>query len=89
MAEQHIKTYLLDNSRRVTVKQVAKKVGISESAARNRLIKSRNPDRIYAPATSNGGGKKKKVQYKRVNKRPIDDPMFVLAMKAIGSKSDA
>ena len=86
MAEQHIKTYLLDNSRRVTVKQVAEKVGISESAARNRLIKSRNPDRIYAPATSNGGGKKKKVQYKRVNLRPIEDPMFRLALKAIGGK---
>ena len=86
MAEQHIKTYLLDNSRRVTVKQVAEKVGISESAARNRLIKSRNPDRIYAPATSNGGGKKKKAQYKRVNLRPIEDPMFRLALKAIGGK---
>jgi len=89
MAEQHIKTYLLDNSRRVTVKQVALKVGISESAARNRLIKSKNPDRIFAPATSNGGCAGKKVQYKRVNRRPIDDPMFVLAMKAIGGKSDA
>ena len=80
MAEQHIKTYLLDNSRRVTVKQVAKKVGISESAARNRLIKSRNPDRIYAPAASNGGCLKKKHQYKQVNKRPMDDPLFVLAL---------
>jgi len=89
MAEQHIKTYLLDNSRRVTVKQVAEKVGISESAARNRLIKHKNPDRVFAPATSNGGCPKKKVQYKRVNKRPIDDPMFVLALKAIGGKSDA
>jgi len=87
MAEQHIKTYLLDNSRRVTVKQVAEKVGISESAARNRLIKSRNPDKIYAPASSNGGCPKKKVQYKQVNKRPIEDPMFVLALKAIGGKS--
>ena len=86
MAEQHIKTYLLDNSRRVTVKQVAERVGISESAARNRLIKSRNPDRIYAPQSSNGGGKKKKVQYKRVNLRPIEDPMFRLALKAIGGK---
>ena len=86
MAEQHIKTYLLDNSRRVTVKQVAEKVGISESAARNRLIKSKNPDRIYAPAASNGGCLKKKHQYKQVNRRPIEDPMFVLALKAIGGK---
>ena len=86
MAEQHIKTYLLDNSRRVTVKQVAEKAGISESAARNRLMKSRNPDKVYAPASSNGGCPKKKHQYKRVNNRPIDDPMFRLALKAIGGK---
>jgi len=86
MAELHIKTYLLDNSRRVTVKQVAKKVGISESAARNRLIKSSNPDVVFAPYASNGGGRKKKVQYKQVNIRPIDDPMFILALKAIGGK---
>ena len=68
------------------VKQVAEKVGISESAARNRLIKSKNPDVIFAPQSSNGGGKKKKVQYKRVNKRPIEDPMFRLALKSIGGK---
>ena len=86
MAEQHIKTYLLDNSRRVTVKQVAERVNISESAARNRLIKSRNPDVIFAPQSSNGGGKKKKVQYKRVNPRPIEDKYFRLALKAIGGK---
>ena len=86
MAEQHIKTYLLDNSRRVNVKQVAKKVGISESAARNRLLKSSNPDVVFAPYASNGGGRKKKVQYKQVNIRPIDDPMFILALKAIGGK---
>ena len=86
MAKQHIKTYLLDNSRRVTVKQVAERVGISESAARNRLIKSKNPDRIYAPATSNGGCHKKKHEYKQVNPRPIEDPMFVLALKVIGGK---
>ena len=86
MAEQHIKTYLLDNSRRVTVKQVSEKVGISESAARNRLLKSKNPDVIFAPQSSNGGGRKKKVQYKQVNIRPIDDPMFRLALKAIGGK---
>ena len=84
MAEQHIKTYLLDNSRRVTVKQVAEKVGISESAARNRLIKSKNPDRIFAPAASNGGCLKKKHQYKQVNPRPIEDPMYRLALKSIG-----
>ena len=88
MAIQHIKSYLLDNSRRVTVKQVAKKVGISESAARNRLLKSSNPDVIFAPASSNGGRPKKEVQYKRVNPRPIDDPMFRLALRAIGYKSE-
>jgi hypothetical protein len=90
MAEIHTKTYLLDNSRRVTVKSVAEKVGISPSAARNRLNKSRNPDDIYAPYSSNGGRKKKKD--KSIDKKlPFQDPMFILAFggekaynKAIG-----
>ena len=86
MAEQHTKTYLLDNGKRVNVKQVAEKVGISESAARNRLAKSSDPDIVYRPYSSNGGGKKKKVQYKRVNPRPIEDKYFRLALKAIGGK---
>ena len=90
MAEIHTKTYLLDNDRRVTVKQVSEKVGISPSAARNRLNKSRNPDDIYAPYSSNGGYTKKKTEAKKAaKKRPYKDPMFILAMKAIGSKSDA
>jgi len=42
-----------------------------------------HPDRIFAPATSNGGCPKKEIQYKQVNVRPIDDPMFVLALKTI------
>jgi predicted ArsR family transcriptional regulator len=83
MAKIHTKTYLLDNDRRVTVKQVSDKVGISPSAARNRLDKHTDPDKIYAPYSSNGGLKKKKA--KTIEKiRPYKDPMFILAMKAIG-----
>ena len=83
MAKIHIKTYLLDNDRRVTVKQVSDKVGISPSAARNRLDKHTDPDKIYAPYSSNGGLKKKKA--KTIEKiRPYKDPMFILAMKTIG-----
>ena len=90
MAKIHTKTYLLDNDRRVTVKQVSEKVGISPSAARNRLDKHTDPDKIYAPYSSNGGYTKKKTEAKKAaKKRPYKDPMFILAMKAIGSKSDA
>jgi len=83
MAKIHTKTYLLDNDRRVTVKSVAERVGISPSAARNRLDKHTDPDKIYAPYSSNGGLKKKKA--KTIEKiRPYKDPMFILVMKSIG-----
>ena len=85
MAHQHIKTYLLENDRRVTVKQVATKVGISESAARNRLRLHKNPALIYAPVSSKGGRKKKHL-YKQVNPRLIEDPMYRLALRAIGGR---
>jgi len=88
MAKIHTKTYLLDNDRRVTVKSVAERVGISPSAARNRLDKHTDPDKIYAPYSSNGGLKKKKAKTIE-KKRPCEDPMFILAMKAIGGKPDA
>jgi len=90
MAKIHTKSYLLDNNERVDVKSVAERVGISPSAARNRLDKHTDPDKIYAPYSSNGGYTKKKTEAKKAaKKRPYKDPMFILAMQAIGSKSDA
>ena len=83
MAKIHTKTYLLDNNKRVTVKQVSEKVGISPSAARNRLDKHTDPDKIYAPYSSNGGYPKKKAKTIE-KKKPYQDPMFILALRAIG-----
>ena len=83
MAKIHTKTYLLDNNKRVTVKSVSEKVGISPSAARNRLDKHTDPDKIYAPYSSNGGLKKKKAKTIE-KKKPYQDPMFILALRAIG-----
>jgi len=82
MAEMHTKTYLLKNDEMVTVKQVSEKVGISPSAARNRLDKYTDPAKIYAPYSSNGGVKKRKA--KPIAKtKPYQDPMFILAMKRL------
>ena len=83
MAKIHTKTYLLDNDRRVTVKSVSERVGISPSAARNRLDKHTDPDKIYAPYSSNGGYPKKKAKTIE-KKKPYQDPMFILALRAIG-----
>jgi len=86
MAKIHLRYYTLDDNTVVTTKTVSKKVGISISAARNRLDKYTDPKKIYMPFSSNGGLKKKNHQYKRVNKRPYKDPMFILALKSIGGK---
>jgi transposase len=64
----------------VTCRSVAKKIGVSESAARNRLNRSDDPKKIFAPySPSNGGQPKKDKLPKSATVLPIDDPMYILA----------
>ena len=69
MAKCHIKSYILRNGQEVSCKSVADKVGISVSAARNRLNRSDDPKKIKKPF-------KEKVL-------KIDDPMFILALGGV------
>ena len=93
MAECHTVNYELTDGSIVTTKMVADKVGISESAARNRLIRHRNPVKIYEKRPVKARKPKvKKEEKTKVLK--IDDPMFILAFggekaykKAIGKKN--
>ena len=59
-------SYTLSDGQVVTTREVAKKLGITESAARNRLNRHKNPDKIFEPYNPKKGGKprgtKKKCQ---------------------------
>ena len=80
MAKCHIKSYILRDKQEVTCKSVADKVGISVSAARNRLNRTDDPKRIFAPYSISNGGQPKKIKKPFKEKvLKIDDPMFILA----------
>ena len=45
----------------MTCRQVADEIQISESAARNRLIRTDDPKKIFAPYLRSNGGQRRKV----------------------------
>ena len=59
MKKLRTKSYTLSNGEIVTSRSVAKKIGVSESAARNRLNRSDDPKKIYAPFSPVGKKPKK------------------------------
>jgi len=74
--------YILADGQKVTCRQVADEIGISESAARNRLIRSNDPSYVFKPFVKNGGkprGKQKKPKVVL----PYEDEMWKLVMKII------
>jgi len=79
MKKLRTKSYTLRDGRVVTCRSVAKKIGVSESAARNRLNRSDDPKKIFAPFNPSGRKPKKDKLPKSATILPIDDPMYILA----------
>jgi hypothetical protein len=74
MATHKTKTYLLSDGQKVTCRQVADEIQISESAARNRLNRSDDPEKIFAPyLRSNGGQLRKQDRDKLKGTKKNDD----------------
>jgi len=89
MKKLRTKSYTLRDGQVVTCRSVAKKIGVSESAARNRLNRSDDPKKIFAPySPSNGGQPKKDKLPKSATVLPIDDEMWKLCMRVLNKKHD-
>ena len=77
-------TYTLSDGQVVTTREVSKKLGITESAARNRLNRHKNPDKIFEKKKKKKGGKprgtKKKCQDYNLTK---DAEMLKLVLSTI------
>jgi hypothetical protein len=77
-------SYTLSDGQVVTTREVSKKLGITESAARNRLNRHKNPDKIFEPYNPKKGGKprgtKKKCQDYKLTK---DAEMLKLVLSTI------
>jgi len=79
VAKIHTKYYTLDDSTIVTTKSVSLRVGISESAARNRLVRHTDPTKVYEAQNPANGGKRSKNKPKRVDNQSDQDWMnFIL-----------
>ena len=84
MGKLRTKSYILRDGQVVTCRSVAKKIGVSVSAARNRLNRSDDPKRIFAPYSISNGGQPKKIKKPFKDKvLMIDDPMFILALGGV------
>ena len=82
------KTYKLSDGQEVTCRQVADEIGVTLSAARNRLNRSNDPEKVFLPCDTKKISKHLKIKTpkpkpKAINIRPYDDEMFRLALKKI------
>lgn len=77
--------YTLSDGQKVTCRQVADEIGISEAAARNRLIRSDNPSYIFKPYSEKNGGKPRGKKEKPKVVLPYEDDLWKLVMK-MGTK---
>jgi len=76
-------TYPLDDGQIVTARQVAEHLGVTESAARNRLNRHTDPAKVFAPYNKAKGGKPRGKQKKAEKLLPYEDPMLKLLLKTI------
>ena len=50
--------YTLDDGQEITTRQLADELGVTESAARNRLTRHSDPKKVFQPHNPSKGGKK-------------------------------
>ena len=89
MGKLRTKAYTLRDGQEVTCGEVASKIGISVSAARNRLNRSDDPDLIFAAHSINNGGQPKKIKPLKPPKiLHYEDEMWKLVMQMGRKKYD-
>ena len=72
--------YKLDDGSEITSRELAKKLGVTESAARNRLNRSRNPKLIFKPYNPRNGGKARKLNAKQIEQKNKDKEQALLKL---------
>jgi transposase len=85
MATHKTKEYLLTDGRVVTCRQVAKEIKISESAARNRLNRTDDPKKVFAPYSVKNGGQERVHDRKKKAQPPLhcEDELLRLVLRTI------
>ena len=83
MGKRRTVTYELSDGQKITARQLSAELGVTESAARNRLNRHTDPVQIFAPFNKAKGGRPKGKQKKEEILLRYEDPMLRLALKTI------
>ena len=76
--------YKLDDGSEITSRELADQLGVTESAARNRLNRSRNPKLILKPYNPRNGGKPRgSEKQKIIDAKLKEQELMKLALKTI------
>ena len=76
--------YTLDDGSKITVRELATQLGVTESAARNRLNRSRNPKLVFKPYNPRNGGKPLGSQKQKIIDAKLkEQELMKLALKTI------
>ena len=76
--------YKLDDGSEITSRELADQLGVTESAARNRLNRSRNPKLIFKPYNPRNGGKPRgSEKQKIIDAKLKEQELMKLALKTI------
>ena len=59
-------TYILDDGQEITTRQLADELGVTESAARNRLTRHSDPKKVFEPHNPAKGGKRPSKKRKKL-----------------------
>ena len=80
MGKRRTLTYELSDGSKVTAREVSQALGVTESAARNRLKRHTDRQIVFAPYNKAKGGKPRGKQPKDKKLLPYEDPMLRLIL---------
>jgi len=83
MGKRRTLTYELSDGSKVTAREVSQALGVTESAARNRLKRHTDREIVFAPYNKAKGGRPTGKQNKDKKLLPYEDPMLRLLLKTI------
>jgi len=83
MGKRRTLTYELSDGSKVTAREVSQVLGVTESAARNRLKRHTDREIVFAPYNKAKGGRPTGKQNKDKKLLPYEDPMLRLLLKTI------
>ena len=77
--------HTLDDGTKITARELAKILGVTEAASRNRLNRSSDPKKVYKPYELKAGSKRPWGSKKKLDeeKKIKDAEMWALVMKNI------